>query len=142
MPPAPRSLKGMPVEQYLSDPARKQQFVTPMFNIIAPRYDAFTRLFSFGMDRAWKRSLIAWASPSLLPTTVALDLACGTGDLAFALSALAPHARITGIDASDQMIAAATARQEREKEGRDPRGASPPGRPPHSETASGRIEKG
>lgn len=42
------------LEAYLADPARKQAFVTPMFDIIAPRYDAFTRAFSFGMDARWK----------------------------------------------------------------------------------------
>jgi demethylmenaquinone methyltransferase/2-methoxy-6-polyprenyl-1,4-benzoquinol methylase len=101
----------MPVEQYLRDPARKQAFVTPMFDIIAPRYDAFTRLFSFGMDARWKRELLASVATSIPPDAVALDLACGTGDLAFALSTLAPRGTITGIDASEQMIAAARARQ-------------------------------
>jgi ubiquinone/menaquinone biosynthesis methyltransferase len=104
------SLKGMPVEQYLSDPSLKQRFVTPMFDIIAPRYDDFTRVFSFGMDARWKRELLAAVSTSISPDTVALDLACGTGDLAFALADLAPRGRVTGIDASERMIDAANAR--------------------------------
>lgn len=108
--PAGSPLKGMPVEQYLSDPSLKQQFVTPMFDIIAPRYDAFTRVFSFGMDARWKRELLAAVATSIAPRTVALDLACGTGDLAFAVAALAPRVHVTGIDASARMIDAANAR--------------------------------
>jgi demethylmenaquinone methyltransferase/2-methoxy-6-polyprenyl-1,4-benzoquinol methylase len=100
----------MPVEQYLSDPSLKQRFVTPMFDIIAPRYDAFTRVFSFGMDAQWKRELVDAVAAAIPPDAVALDLACGTGDLAFALSALAPRGRITGIDASSRMIEAAVLR--------------------------------
>jgi ubiquinone/menaquinone biosynthesis methyltransferase len=107
----PPTLKGMPIEQYLSDPARKQAFVTPMFDIIAPRYDDFTRAFSFGMDARWKRELLATVAATLPVAPVALDLACGTGDLAFALASLAPAGQVTGIDASARMIAAANARR-------------------------------
>jgi demethylmenaquinone methyltransferase/2-methoxy-6-polyprenyl-1,4-benzoquinol methylase len=107
----------MPVEQYLSDPSLKQRFVTPMFDIIAPRYDAFTRVFSFGMDARWKRELVAAVADTVPPDAVALDLACGTGDLAFALARLAPRGRITGIDASPRMIEAAVARVSAEATG-------------------------
>ncbi|MDQ6827652.1 MAG: class I SAM-dependent methyltransferase, partial [Gemmatimonadota bacterium] len=80
-------LGEMDVDAYLADPTRKQRFVTPMFDIIAPRYDRFTRIFSFGMDRHWKNELLAeleqaatsgdtWLTPAVM-----LDLACGTGDL-------------------------------------------------------------
>ncbi|HZS62451.1 MAG TPA: ubiquinone/menaquinone biosynthesis methyltransferase [Gemmatimonadaceae bacterium] len=86
----------------MSDPALKQQFVTPMFDIIASRYDEFTRVFSFGLDRRWKAQLLAELSPYVGDKTEALDLACGTGDLAFALAA--KGARVTGIDASPRMI--------------------------------------
>jgi hypothetical protein len=47
----PVRLDAMDLEASLADPALKQRFVTPMFDIIAPRYDRFTRVFSFGMDR-------------------------------------------------------------------------------------------
>jgi ubiquinone/menaquinone biosynthesis methyltransferase len=96
------------LERHLSDPSLKQQFVTPMFDIIAPRYDAFTRLFSFGLDRRWKQVLLDEVEPYVSTSTRALDLACGTGDLAFALSALG--ADVTGIDASAQMVSAALTR--------------------------------
>src|SRR5262249_41378612 len=96
------SLRGKSLERHLSDPSLKQQFVTPMFDIIASRYDQFTRLFSFGQDRRWKSQLLSQLDPYLSSTTRALDLACGTGDIAFALAAKGAH--VTGIDASTRMI--------------------------------------
>ena len=102
------ALKGLSLERHLSDPALKQPFVTPMFDIIASRYDEFTRLFSFGLDRRWKAQLLGELSPFVGAHTRALDLACGTGDLAFALAA--QGARVTGIDASPRMIDAAKVR--------------------------------
>jgi len=106
-------LDGMDVDVHLSDPARKQAFVTPMFDVIAPRYDQFTRRFSFGMDARWKRELIESALEFLPPSDsgTALDVACGTGDLALALATARPLARVHGVDASAQMIAQATARR-------------------------------
>ena len=104
------SLRGLDVEAHLSDPARKQAFVTPMFDIIAPRYDDFTRLFSFGLDARWKRAMLAALAGRVPRGACALDIACGTGDLAFAVQQLAPGVRARGIDASSRMIAAAQER--------------------------------
>ena len=57
----PVSLKDLDLERHLADPVLRQSYVTPMFDLIAPRYDDFTRTFSFGMDRGWKRSLVEMA---------------------------------------------------------------------------------
>ena len=84
-----------------------------MFDVIAPRYDAFTRWFSFGMDATWKRSAIALATRPLGDGSVAervLDLAAGTGDLAIGVARILPNAYVTALDASPGMIAAADAR--------------------------------
>ena len=104
------SLRGRDLEAHLRDPARKQQFVTPMFDIIAPRYDDFTRLFSFGMDARWKGAMLDAVAARVEAGAGALDVACGTGDLAFALQRLVPGARVRGIDASIRMIAEAQRR--------------------------------
>lgn len=49
-----------------------------MFEVIAPRYDFITRVFSYGMDRAWKQEAVRQAG--LGESARVLDLACGTGD--------------------------------------------------------------
>lgn len=102
----------MNVEEHLRDPARKQAFVTPMFDVIAPRYDQFTRRFSCGMDRRWKSALLAEAVVALPELGRAVDVACGTGDLAYAAAAARPRASVIGIDASPRMIDAAMRRPE------------------------------
>ncbi len=103
-------LGDLDVDAHLSDPARKQAFVTPMFDIIAPRYDAFTRLFSFGMDSSWKRGAIASITKSATGARTALDLASGTGDIAVAIARAFPAAHVTALDASPRMIDAADTR--------------------------------
>lgn len=105
-------LGSLDLEAHLRDPALKQQFVTPMFDVIAPRYDDFTRLFSFGMDRGWKRDALARATDALraIPHPRVLDLASGTGDLAITLARTLPDAHVTALDASPRMIDVANAR--------------------------------
>lgn len=112
----PPTLRGLDVDRHLADPSLKQRFVTPMFDIIAPRYDQFTRLFSFGMDRRWKDELLDDAVAAAGPDAVVVDLACGTGDLAFAIAERVPGARVSGVDASPRMIDGAKSRR-RERAG-------------------------
>ncbi len=106
-------LGTLDLEAHLRDPTRKQAFVTPMFDVIAPRYDAFTRLFSFGMDAGWKRAAIVAAvgktSAPRAPRDV-LDLAAGTGDLAIGIARALPDASVSALDASVGMIEAANCR--------------------------------
>jgi demethylmenaquinone methyltransferase/2-methoxy-6-polyprenyl-1,4-benzoquinol methylase len=97
-------LRDLDLARHLADPALKQQFVTPMFDLVAPRYDEFTRVFSFGMDRRWKRDVVARLAEHAPPGARILDLACGTGDLAMAAVATVPGARVTGVDASARML--------------------------------------
>ena len=110
---AREALSQLDVDLHLRDPALKQRFVTPLFDLIAPRYDRFTAVFSFGMDRRWKRSLLSEVEGKLHPGARVLDLACGTGDIALALARGTPAAEIMGIDASARMIAAAEKRRGR-----------------------------
>ena len=75
-----------------------------MFDTIAPRYDRFTRVFSFGMDRRWKAELIGWIQSTIGAESRVLDLACGTGDLAFAAAKRAVLGSVKGVDASPKHV--------------------------------------
>ncbi|MFI5311037.1 MAG: ubiquinone/menaquinone biosynthesis methyltransferase [Gemmatimonadales bacterium] len=97
-------LRDLDLDRHLADPALKQRFVTPMFDLVAPRYDKFTRTFSYGMDQTWKAMLVSDLAARTPAGARILDLACGTGDLAFAVAAVIPGARVTGVDASARMI--------------------------------------
>jgi demethylmenaquinone methyltransferase/2-methoxy-6-polyprenyl-1,4-benzoquinol methylase len=81
-----------------------------MFDLIAPRYDRFTRVFSFGMDRRWKESLVKVASGSIVSAGVVCDVATGTGDLAFSLAAVRPDLTLSATDVSPQMLGLAHSR--------------------------------
>ena len=59
-----------------------QGAVQRMFNGLAPRYDSFNRWASLGMDEGWRRAAIARLD--VAPGGRVLDVATGTGDLAFA----------------------------------------------------------
>src|SRR6266545_3653998 len=80
--------------------------VRDLFAAIAPRYDLINDLQSFGLHRWWKRRSIQLAS--VRPGERALDLCCGTGDLAFALAC--QGAQVVGLDFSAPMLAVALAR--------------------------------
>lgn len=100
-------LRTLDVDEHLADPSIKQAFVTPMFDIIAPRYDRFTRWFSFGMDAAWKRQAMDAVREAVgrsRPVERALDLATGTGDFAVALARQWPGVQVDALDASPRMI--------------------------------------
>ncbi len=74
--------------------------VNDLFATIAPRYDLINDLQSFGLHRWWKRRLVRLAEP--LAGRPALDLCCGTGDVAFALAQRG--ALVTGLDFSGPML--------------------------------------
>jgi demethylmenaquinone methyltransferase/2-methoxy-6-polyprenyl-1,4-benzoquinol methylase len=93
----------IPLDAALASPDRKQRYVRRLFDTIATRYDLITVLLSFGRDAAWKRRLVRMAAPA--DGCRALDLACGTGDIAFAIAARG--ARVVGLDVTPRMIALA-----------------------------------
>jgi len=77
-----------------------------MFGRIARRYDLANHVLSFGLDRGWRRRLVE-AVGRRAPRDI-LDLATGSGDVAFALGAGLPgEARITGMDFCEPMLAQA-----------------------------------
>lgn len=98
------------MERHLRDPSLRQEWVTPMFDLIAPRYDDFTRAFSFGMDRRWKAALVDRAVSAVRQDALAIDVATGTGDLAFALGRARGDVAVVGLDVSARMLALAGSR--------------------------------
>jgi demethylmenaquinone methyltransferase/2-methoxy-6-polyprenyl-1,4-benzoquinol methylase len=90
----------MSVRERIATPEGKRRYVRQLFATIADRYDLITRLLSYGQDRRWKQRLVAMASPAA--GMRALDLATGTGDIAFALADRG--ARVAGLDITFRMI--------------------------------------
>jgi demethylmenaquinone methyltransferase / 2-methoxy-6-polyprenyl-1,4-benzoquinol methylase len=80
--------------------------VGDLFGVIAPRYDLINDLQSLWLHRHWKKLLINMAA--VQPGEKALDICCGTGDIAFALHAAG--AEVTGLDFSPAMLAVAEKR--------------------------------
>ena len=96
----------MSLQQRIATPEGKRRYVRTLFATIADRYDLVTVALSFGRDRRWKERVVDLAAPSL--ETRALDLATGTGDIAFALERRG--ARVVGVDVTKRMIELARAK--------------------------------
>ncbi|MBL8010505.1 MAG: bifunctional demethylmenaquinone methyltransferase/2-methoxy-6-polyprenyl-1,4-benzoquinol methylase UbiE [Flavobacteriales bacterium] len=89
----------MSVKPYAKEGSKREQ-VEHMFDAIAPRYDLLNRLFSLGVDRAWRRRVLGILREE--PVERLLDLATGTADLALLC---ARHARsVVGADISEGML--------------------------------------
>ncbi len=84
-PQAREPLRGSPLGSP-ADLGSTAQAVRTMFETVTPRYDFLNHFLSAGLDLYW-RSVAARSLRAQLasPDSVALDLCCGTGDLAFAL---------------------------------------------------------
>ncbi len=96
----------MALADAIATPDGKRRYVRRLFATIADRYDLITVLLSYGQDRRWKRRLVAMAAPHAGAN--ALDLATGTGDIAFQLAATG--ARVVGLDVTLRMIELANAK--------------------------------
>ena len=90
----------MTLQTAFDSPDRKRAHVRALFATIADRYDLITAVLSYGQDARWKRRLIDLAQ--VRPGERALDLACGTGDIA--LAAAARGARVVGLDITHRML--------------------------------------
>ena len=81
---------------------RKAQYVEEMFDRISQRYDLLNTLMSGGRHGLWK-TITAHAAAKDLEGT-ALDVATGTGDIAFCLAKQPNITKVTGIDFSKEML--------------------------------------
>ncbi len=100
---------------------RKQGLVDDVFHSVARRYDLMNDLMSGGLHRAWKDALVTAVNPprrrparetaTNAPPFALLDLAGGTGDIAFrVIEAGSSGTRATVVDINADMLAVGRAR--------------------------------
>lgn len=100
---------------YLPLPEEKPKYVQRMFARISARYDLMNRLMTGGLDRRWRRLVVELCE--LPPGGTLLDVATGTGDIAYEALRAHPHARAVGVDLTWEMMAVGRRK--------DPRGTLP-----------------
>jgi demethylmenaquinone methyltransferase/2-methoxy-6-polyprenyl-1,4-benzoquinol methylase len=83
--------------------------VNDLFAAIARRYDLLNDLQSFGLHRRWKHRVVELAA--VRPGQRALDVCCGTGDIALALARRGTE--VTGLDFSQAMLEIARTRSQK-----------------------------
>jgi demethylmenaquinone methyltransferase/2-methoxy-6-polyprenyl-1,4-benzoquinol methylase len=85
----------------------KQRRVDDVFRTVARRYDLMNDLMSGGLHRAWKDALVTALDPpkNVRPFEL-LDVAGGTGDVAFrVIAAAGAGTRATVVDVNEDMLA-------------------------------------
>jgi len=86
--------------------ADKQALVDDVFHSVARRYDLMNDLMSFGLHRLWKDALATAVDPAKTRPFVLLDLAGGTGDVAFrVMAAGGQQTQATVCDINADMLA-------------------------------------
>jgi len=81
----------------LVSPEEKTQRVGEVFSSVARRYDLMNDLMSGGMHRLWKDRFVARLKPR--PGEHILDMAGGTGDIAFRIARRETHVTVSDINA-------------------------------------------
>jgi len=81
--------------------AEKEALVGEVFSSVAARYDLMNDVMSGGIHRIWKDAMVEWLNPR--PGWRVLDVAGGTGDIAFRLAECG--ARVTVADINPEMLA-------------------------------------
>src|SRR3569833_314612 len=90
-------------------PEEKTRRVGAVFSSVARRYDLMNDLMSGGMHRLWKDRFVNRVKPR--PGEDILDMAGGTGDIAFRMAERG--ARVTVSDINADMLAVGDRRAER-----------------------------
>lgn len=95
--------------------SEKQGLVDDVFHSVARRYDLMNDLMSGGLHRAWKDVLVSTVNPPKGDRPFAhLDLAGGTGDVAFRVARAGGHeTKITVADINTGMLAVGRERAEK-----------------------------
>jgi demethylmenaquinone methyltransferase/2-methoxy-6-polyprenyl-1,4-benzoquinol methylase len=82
--------------------AEKAGMVHSVFTRVASKYDIMNDLMSGGMHRLWKEAMMDWLAPR--PGQRLLDVAGGTGDVAFRFLGRAPGAQAVVCDMTEGML--------------------------------------
>jgi demethylmenaquinone methyltransferase/2-methoxy-6-polyprenyl-1,4-benzoquinol methylase len=83
----------------------KQALVNDVFHSVARRYDLMNDLMSLGLHRAWKDALVTAVNPPRAAPFAVLDIAGGTGDIAFRIrEAGGPQTHVTICDINADML--------------------------------------
>ena len=96
------------------DEADKAGMVHGVFSRVASKYDLMNDLMSGGVHRLWKDAMMDWLAPR--PGQSLLDVAGGTGDVAFRFLKRAPGSVATVLDMTDSMLVAGRQRAEAERQ--------------------------
>lgn len=87
--------------------------VRGVFTSVASRYDLMNDVMSGGIHRLWKDAMMDWLAPR--PGQHLLDVAGGTGDIAFRFLRRAEGARATVLDLTESMLAEGRRRADAER---------------------------
>jgi len=90
----------------------KAGMVHGVFSRVASKYDIMNDLMSMGIHRVWKDAMMDWLAPR--PGQRLLDVAGGTGDVAFRFLKRAPGASATVCDMTESMLIEGQKRAEAE----------------------------
>lgn len=97
-----------PEKAYMSQGPRPDE-IKSLFASVADGYDRANAAMTFGMDRLWRRKVVAWSD--VPPGSKVLDCATGTGDLALEFKrAAGPSGYVVGTDFCASMLAKAPAK--------------------------------
>jgi len=94
------------------DEDAKAGMVHGVFSRVASKYDIMNDLMSMGIHRIWKDAMMDWLAPR--PGQKLLDVAGGTGDVAFRFLKRAPGATATVCDMTESMLIEGQKRAEAE----------------------------
>ena len=93
--------------------ADKAGRVQGVFNSVASKYDVMNDVMSMGVHRIWKDAMMDWLAPR--PGQKLLDVAGGTGDIAFRFLKRAGAGHATVLDLTEPMLVAGRQRAEADR---------------------------
>ena len=86
--------------------ATDQDYISLMFNDIAPTYDKLNHILSLNVDKRWRQKAVNCVKKAIsgIERSIVLDVACGTADSTILLAKNLDYTRIHAIDISEKML--------------------------------------